>query len=329
MKFPKSENIALFLMNSFIYTEAEGGAPYFYLEDGKVSFIGDKEEYKEGLKWINSLVDKGLIDPTSFTQDIKQHKQVSVSGDNAVVGVERADVITNITGFYNDTPDHRIAQYKVLPPLTGPKGFCAQPSNIYRTPIQGSFIITNVCKNPEAAFRWADAWYGEDATMMSWHGKEGVGWEKPSEGALGLNGKPALYKTIVNEVTSSPEQLVRVVNKFGNNTATLREGEEVDWNNPLVRYGVEPILFEGATTLKEYARPEMTVPPLSFTKEETEDVMSIQTSFEDYILENMANFCLGTKNIEEDWENYVAEFSIIGLERLAEIYQTAYDRQYK
>ena len=325
---PPEGNIAGYLLNSFIYTVVEGDTPYFYVEDGMVRFMGDKDEYKQGAAWINSLVDKGLIDATSFTQDIEQHKQVSLQGDVSVVGVEKCDIGYKVLGKYDQTPDHRVADYKVLPPLTGPNGFCVQPSNVYKPISQGNFVITSSCKNPEAAFRWADAWYSEEATFLSWHGEEGKGWEKPAEGAVGINGKSALYKSLPDNY-KDPEQLIRVTNRFGNNTAVIREGEELDINDPNSVYGPEPVLYEGAMTLKEYAKPEMTLPPLALTKEEIEETMSIKSAITEYTAENMSLFCLGTRDIEKDWDSYVKEFSVMGLDKLIEVYQTAYDRQYK
>jgi len=48
----------------------------------------------------------------------------------------------------------------------------------------------------------------------------------------------------------------------------------------------------------------------------------------DYVEENQAVFCLGTRDIDKEWDSYIKEFSTLGLNRMLEIYQTAYDRQY-
>ena len=78
-----------------------------------------------------------------------------------------------------------------------------------------------------------------------------------------------------------------------------------------------------------YADSSKVVPPLSLTREESSEVSNIRAMVNDYVEENMALFALGTKNVESEWDAYVKEFDALGLDRMMEIYQSAYDRQYK
>jgi putative aldouronate transport system substrate-binding protein len=39
-------------------------------------------------------------------------------------------------------------------------------------------------------------------------------------------------------------------------------------------------------------------------------------------------FITGNKNLDRDWDSYVAEFRRLGLSQYLQIKQTAYDRQY-
>ncbi len=64
------------------------------------------------------------------------------------------------------------------------------------------------------------------------------------------------------------------------------------------------------------------------TREESAEVSNIRTMINDYVEENQAVFCLGTRDIDKEWDSYIKEFSTLGLNRMLEIYQTAYDRQY-
>ena len=62
---PKN-NIVTYLMNAFIYMHGsdiqDPSTLYLYMEDGKIQFAPDKDAYREGLAWINSLIDKGLLE---------------------------------------------------------------------------------------------------------------------------------------------------------------------------------------------------------------------------------------------------------------------------
>ena len=162
---PKN-SIVVYLMNAFIYMNAsdlqDPSTMYLYLdEEGKLQFTPDKEAYKEGLKWIHSLVEKDLIDSTSFTQDETQFKQILQDESAVKVGVVRADLPCTYLGEYNTTADHRIEQYRVMEPLIGPEGFQYQPYYLYASVAPGNFVITSSCQYPEAAFRWAEGWYSE------------------------------------------------------------------------------------------------------------------------------------------------------------------------
>ena len=58
-------NVSAFLMNSFIlddYTEKNAGT-FLRVIDGKVDFTANKDEWKQGLIYLNKLYKEGLIDP--------------------------------------------------------------------------------------------------------------------------------------------------------------------------------------------------------------------------------------------------------------------------
>ena len=78
-----------------------------------------------------------------------------------------------------------------------------------------------------------------------------------------------------------------------------------------------------------YADSSKVVPPLNLTREEASEISNIRTMIDDYVEENQALFCLGSRDIDTEWDAYVKEFSALGLDRMLEVYQAAYERQYK
>ena len=70
-------------MNGFIYDDDR---TYLILNDGKVDTVANKPEWKEGLAYIKSLYDAGLIDPGAFTQNAEAYKKI---GDNADAAAPR------------------------------------------------------------------------------------------------------------------------------------------------------------------------------------------------------------------------------------------------
>lgn len=309
------------LMQPFTFSQAT------YLDDnGTVVFGPTMDAYKTGLSWIHGLIEKGLLDSSSLTQSNDQYKAIMSNPDAVRVGVP---VDFNLhESFSSDIS--RVKQYVALPPLEGPDGVRGMATNANTQAITGGYyVITNKCENPEVAFRWADYWYSEDATMMSWNGQEGVGWEKPESGN-DLNGNPAKWKVLQNPANdySDPEQLITMTNIFGNNNAELRESLLVDESGDGI-YALDPFLHNAAKVLEPYGKPDNTLPPLFFTEEEASEYATLNTQINDYVTEQFALFVLGERDVENDWDSYVKEYEALKLDRYLELVQTAYDRQYK
>lgn len=60
-------------MNGFIYDDVDSK---LMVQDGKVEFVANKVEWKEGLTYIRSLYEEGLIDPGAFTQNQDAYLQL-------------------------------------------------------------------------------------------------------------------------------------------------------------------------------------------------------------------------------------------------------------
>ena len=108
-------NIDGFLMCAFIYNDSGNR---LNLENGKVVPAFTQPEFLEGLRYINSLYEEGLIDKEMFVQDRQILIQL-VEGDYNRIG----SAPLGHSGMMADrTNPGRIYDYKTLPPLTGPKG---------------------------------------------------------------------------------------------------------------------------------------------------------------------------------------------------------------
>lgn len=313
-----------FLLNSFVYNDY---GSRLMLKDGKVEFVANTDDFREGLRYIRKLVEEGLIDPVSLTQTSAQATTISGNPDNINAGVVTGALWGTMLG--NDTADPllRARQYVGLTPLKGPKG--VQNTLTEETGITTSkFVITNVCKEPEILFRWADGMFSDEATLMSQIGSENVGWQKPAEGTLGINGKPALYQKIPYTDTTTVQNYHMENIALANRTNDFRLGEAVDPNDPEAEWKQENRLYK--ETKDRYApyRVDYQLPPLMLTVEESSERANLQTQIEDYTLESIVGFLAGVKDLEKDWDSYVKEFDNLNLARYLELLQQGYDRQY-
>jgi putative aldouronate transport system substrate-binding protein len=299
------------------------------MNGGKVRFVADTGEFREGLRYIARLVSEGLIDRASFPQNLEPAKQIGMNPDAQTIGVFVDFVWWNFVGTYTQTEDQRANNYPALAPLKGPKG-------VQFTPVKGNGFnldwahITDKAKDPVLAFRWLDAMYSDEGTFNIQFGLKGISSDVADAGALGINQKPAIWKAIKRE--NAPTEDAYYIPMFlGNRYADLRLGEQTDWSDPLTPFTQEPKLYR-ETEEKYYPyRPQegRYVPlVLHHTTGESNDVSRLSEQIKSYVNENIVAFVTGNKNIDRDWDAYTAEFQRLELPKYLQLKQIAYDRQY-
>ena len=67
-------------------------------------------------------------------------------------------------------------------------------------------------------------------------------------------------------------------------------------------------------------------PKLSYTAEEASERATLRADLENYLRQAKAQFMTGEIDVEEGWDSFVNTVNGMGLERLIEIEQAAYDR---
>lgn len=313
-----------FLMNSFVYNDlvTPNGGRSLILEDGVIKAAFTEPGWQEGLKYLHKLYSEGLIDPQAFTNDSSLIQQL---GENEVpilgaVGAGWYGVFTQ-----NGGPSGRWKEYTPIAPLEGPSGMRQTPRTPFQpTGGQANFVITKEAKNPEAAFRLADVFYGFDSTTNSVFGVEGEDWVRASDTDVSIAGGKALY-TVLKVWGGEPQNRhwSQTVPTFRTNEYRMAQTYNPD--DPLER-----LLFEWTRDLMEpYGTTDKAVPPLVFTEEQSKLFGELKTSIDTTMDEWFANFVIGNADIDADWETYLTTLNDAGLAQYLEIYQTAYDAKYK
>ena len=121
---------------------------YLVTDEKNVVYSTVQDGYKEGIKWLHSLVEDGLCDPEAFTQDWSTFVS---KGKNGRYGMfftwDRANVVTNKD------------DYIPLPALAGPDGQVnVARSNNFGVDV-GRCVITTANKNLELTAKWIDNLY--------------------------------------------------------------------------------------------------------------------------------------------------------------------------
>ena len=319
-----------FLLNSFLHYDTSNLS---VKEDGTVIFTPLQPEFKEGLQWIASLIDEGLIEKEALTQTEEQLKTKGSNLDVALLGGFTSACWWSGVGSDNGEGS-RCREYSGLSPLEGPNGVRISPwagtgFNM------GNSVITTACEDPVPLFKMLDYMLSDEATLRSQIGELGVDYNEPTEGAPGINGKPALYAKIPTSSstggTTGDESTTAMQNVFpSNRTSDFRLGEQADYNDPETKWQQEPRLYnESATYFAPYADEHMMYPgAVNLTAEESEKINFMKTQINDYVKENIVLFLAGEKSFDTDWDSFIAEFDNLKLDEYMELRQMAYTRQY-
>lgn len=303
--------------------------------DGEIVCVAQDDRYREFLKYANTLYNEGALYDGDFTQTEEQMKSI-INQDGAPVLAFTTGTISNCIDVTSN-PD-LYAQYEAMSPLKGPDGTQLTTYFKYLSINDGNFSITDTCKSPEAALRWADFFYSEIGDLASQYGAdEGKDWVLNPEGKFGLNGEPAKYE-ILNKYSAETQNHdwqdlgIRVAPAEYRLGAAVEQDVDVKGAD-----GLEKLLYDA--TEQKYAPYGQTeensdldvLPKLKLTSEETSSISTVAVEIEKLIDEASTAYIVGTRNIndDKDWDSFKDALDKAGLKDLLEVYQTAYDRHMK
>ena len=312
-----------YLLNSFVPVDKD---TLSHVEDGKVVFSCNTEEFKQGLIYLNELYSLGLIDPTCFTQTSDQMQQVIRSDKNLVFGYTADHFAMGI-----DLEDAHLNEVTAaMIPAQGPGGARWQLHKDYVDMTEGfSWFITDKCENVEAAFQVGDFLMGDESSMVQMYGEEGNYWGKldtPTESIL--QGTDAVY-WIKPGFTSNEDDAYQK-NTFWsglmNQLAEFRASMSPRPEDMYVPDSYEARLFDETAKVIPYFYPEY-LPKNLFLEDDTdsETFTTIQTSLREYVKTSIAQFATGEMSVEKDWDSYLKALEKYDVETYVSLYQKAYD----
>lgn len=313
-------DVAQLLMNSFVYYSDY----YWNAENGQLSAPYVQDAYRDGLEYMNKLCEEGLLSPLSFTQSGSQFKQVFENGEDQpeLVGVMCAHPATVI----NFPSSEKFLDYECMAPMIGPDGV----QYAYAGITTGTYTthITKDCDDPELAIRFLDALCEETISMSARFGRQGIDWDYAEEGAESKYwegfGYAGVYET-PDVIWTQENNVIWHTSHIGLIPPALFGGmTQGEFANEVAEKNTIPLFT--AIGLRAGKQPAEQVGNIIYTSDELEQIAEIKASIETYVNESTVRFVTGDLSVENDWDNYKAELSAMGLEYYQEIAQTAYTR---
>lgn len=273
--------------------------------DNKVDFTADNDSYKEGVAFMRSLQEKGLIDSEAFEQDWNTY---IAKGGEDLYGVYFTWDKNNISKNKSD--------YEVLPVLAGPKG----QKNVTRTNNVGfsrdRMVITSANKNLELTAKWIDQQY---APLQSVQNNWGTYGDKKQQNIFAFDKNQKMLKHLPLEGTAPTE--IRQKTEVGGPLAILDSyygkvttmPDDAKWRLDILKENYVP-----------YMKNESIYPKIFMKEKDLDKVAQIEADMNDYIARKRAEW-ITKGGIDKEWESYKKELERYGLTEWLTIKQKYYD----
>ncbi|MBO7743754.1 extracellular solute-binding protein [Paenibacillus sp. MWE-103] len=294
-------DIRTWLLGAFGIYEEE-----IYVDDSdKVHYTPIEAGYKDYLTYLNRLWKEDLLDHESFSQTSEQRE---AKARNNQLGLFSAWTAFQMMGEEPNTDDPMFSPVKSdsvdKPAIAKNKGINT-----------GAFAISKTNPSPEASMRWVDYAYSVEGATMFNKGPEGILWKYTDKANFVKEYLP------VPDGGDREEYRSRITPNYGIPAPTI--------NLPEIDKGLLGdvdawVANETKTKLLDRGA-RIPFPVLFLTPEEQADVTAMTSDLNTYVRQMEAKFVTGAEPLT-NWDGYVATIKKMGGERMAEIYQTAYDR---
>lgn len=276
-------------------------------ESGKLRYFPISDEYRELMVFLNKLYTEKLIDQEIFTNN--KGTEVLAKNEQGLIG---SFSFGNIVGRASSNADDYAGLDQAL---TGPNGDQLYTSARGHMGSKGAFMISKTNEHPEATMRWIDHLYSEEGIRMMYLGIEGVSYEKDQQGNYDF--KPEIVDNLP-EGSSFDQVVSKYVPYAGGSLPTLTLEEYFKGGE------TQPSAKAAAEKLSPYLPKELWA-PFSFTSEESEQKVILETDIDSLILQRTAEFVQGKVSLDE-FDKYVSQVKKMGLEDLQSLYEAAYAR---
>ena len=295
-------------------------------ENGKVYLANTTDAYKEYMKWMARAYSEGLIEQEAFVVEATTISDRAGKDQYGFYGCGSAPYVVAIQDISYDAENF--------------VGVAALTSELNETPTAGRasvvqeagrVAISATSPYKEALVRMVDYMYTDEGELAGTFGKDGQTFDWQHNDILDVD----VPKMRVFDDCASGEETRY---KYGtlNGTVAL-----IEWNNDRRALFTAPIEdVQSDEILNEYGWAALVAlavredgiqqvdcfPKLSYTAEEANERATLRADLENYLRQAKAQFMTGEIDVEEGWDNFVNTVNGMGLERLIEIEQAAYDR---
>ncbi|MDG4764140.1 extracellular solute-binding protein [Solwaraspora sp. WMMD406] len=282
----------------------------FNREAQEFVFTGTMPEYKEMVEFLHSLVEEGLFDPESVTQDDDTAIQKLATGKSFVISTNAQTLVNDYRpALAQNNPNATIA--KITRP-DSPVGSVKAGSRL-----ENGIMISSEARESEnfvAMMQFIDwLWYSDEGQEFAKWGVEGVTHTKDADGKWILDAD-------IDFIGLNPDGSKHLQKDFGFSNGVFAYGGTTELLQST--FSEEELRFQEAMGQKETLPVS---PPRPFTEEEREQATLWETPLKDYVQQQTLQFILGQRDLSE-WDAYVAEVEGKNAQQFIDLVNGAYQR---
>lgn len=278
-------------------------------------FAPATDAHKEMVTYFHGLVEKGLLDKESVTQEDDQAVQKLINGESFVINTNSQNIVSYRSDMKETLGEGNFSISKIPVP-GGPVG-----QVMAGTKLENGIMISSKAKdNPnfKAILQFIDwLWYSPEGKELTKWGVEGVTYTKAEEGTRKL-------AEDVNYVGLNPSGTKKLNADFGFSGGVFSYGGSTELLHSMM--SEEEIKFQNAMAeTKEVLIPD---PPIKYDQMQLEKQNLLKTPLLDHVKQNTLQFILGSRDLSE-WDAYVEELKAKGMADYVDLANKVYDEQNK
>ncbi|WP_159881516.1 type 2 periplasmic-binding domain-containing protein [Paenibacillus puerhi] len=269
--------------------------------NGKVQFAPQQEGYKKAAAYLHQWFKEDLVDKDAFTHNYETYFARGKTKDETLGSLIWWDK-NDVTG------PERGEHWVLVPPFKDMVIGWNNGGGFGRDGV----TITSANKNKEITAAWLDSFYDPVFAAQSRFGPIGVWFDKDSSGKL-------IQKEVKNP--GETRQSTAISNGIG--MLLTEHTNKVDY--------IEPRATERIKDNTKLYIPQMEkekFPNLFFNEEELNTIDKLKPDISSYVNKMRAKWLLNG-GVEQEWNEHQETLKKMGIEKLLEVHQSAYDRYVK
>lgn len=278
--------------------------------NNKVVFVPTQDHYKEAVKYLRELWKLGVMDEEYFTQEGSMYTAKLQKEGGSQIGIFSGWTADSCAG-----PNTK--QFVQMPTLESPWG-TKNAQSIASTEYSDKELILNInCPNPEKVLRWADLFYDDLVSLQTFYGSISTGQIKD-------NGDGTYELLTPKDNTLDTSAWWYSPRDFG--PKYMRKEFEEKVTLPTDQ-GDGLKLAEDALNAQYADNPNLLHAwpgTIKFTDDEINERTALNVDINSYVEAQWAHW-ITEGGVEEEWDDYLQQLDAMGLQRLIEIDQGAYD----